>query len=111
MRDYTLKAYISTRLYNAITDNPHSLSRLSTIMTPVTPMTTTASQYDILGGDSAVRQLVDRFYDLMDTREDVKKLRSQHAKSLRVSREKLYLFLSGWLVLLCQIKKYQRKVF
>ncbi len=53
--------------------------------------------YELLGGETAVHQLVDRFYDLMDEKEEVKILREMHAKSLRVSREKLYLFLSGWL--------------
>ncbi|MEE9309427.1 MAG: group II truncated hemoglobin [Cocleimonas sp.] len=53
--------------------------------------------YEQLGGESAVHKLVDRFYDLMDEKEEVKELRDMHAKSLRVSREKLYLFLSGWL--------------
>lgn len=55
------------------------------------------SPYDMLGGETAIRQLVDRFYDLMDEKEEVKTLRNLHAKSLRVSREKLFLFLSGWL--------------
>lgn len=55
------------------------------------------SQYDLIGGDAGVRKLVDRFYDLMDERDDVKTLRDLHAKSLRISRDKLYMFLSGWL--------------
>lgn len=54
------------------------------------------SHYDKLGGAEGVRKLVDRFYDLMDERDDVKELRDLHAKSLRVSRDKLYMFLSGW---------------
>jgi len=53
--------------------------------------------YELLGGESAVHKLVDRFYDLMDEKKEVEVLRKLHAKSLRVSREKLYLFLSGWL--------------
>jgi len=53
--------------------------------------------YELIGGDEAVRKLVDRFYDLMDEREDVRPLRDMHAKTLRISRDKLYLFLSGWL--------------
>ena len=57
----------------------------------------TTSAYDLIGGDPAVRLMVDRFYDLMNEKEEVKALRQLHAKSLRVSREKLYLFLSGWL--------------
>ena len=75
MRDYTLRPPFSTCL----------------------SMTFNTSQYDLIGGAEGVRQLTDRFYDLMDQREDVTELRDMHAKSLRVSREKLYLFLSGWL--------------
>lgn len=55
------------------------------------------SPYDRLGGADAVRTLTDRFYDLMDTLPEATDVRSLHAKSLRASREKLYLFLSGWL--------------
>lgn len=52
--------------------------------------------FDDLGGAEGVRSLVDRFYDLMDTLEEAKTIRDLHAKDLRSSREKLYLFLSGW---------------
>jgi hemoglobin len=55
------------------------------------------SPYLSIGGDEAVKKLVDRFYDLMDTEPDVSVVRDMHAKSLRLSREKLYKFLSGWL--------------
>lgn len=60
-------------------------------------MTEQNTPYELLGGELAVHKLVDRFYDLMDEKEDVKALRNMHAKNLRISREKLYLFLSGWL--------------
>ena len=53
--------------------------------------------YEILGGEEGVRRLVDRFYDLMDTENDAKDIRAMHARSLRASREKLFMFLSGWL--------------
>ena len=53
--------------------------------------------YELLGGEAGVQKLVDRFYDLMDEKKEVEILRKMHAKSLRVSREKLFLFLSGWL--------------
>jgi hemoglobin len=56
-----------------------------------------ATPYELLGGDPAVRRLVDRFYDLMDTAPEAEGIRAMHAKSLKVSREKLYLFLTGWL--------------
>lgn len=57
----------------------------------------TASVYDVLGGGDAVRRLVDRFYDLMDTRPGYAGIRALHPADLAGSREKLYLFLSGWL--------------
>ncbi|MEX2529116.1 MAG: group II truncated hemoglobin [Gemmatimonadota bacterium] len=53
--------------------------------------------YDMMGGDAGVRRLVDRFYDLMDTELEAAGIRALHATSLKSSREKLYLFLSGWL--------------
>lgn len=53
--------------------------------------------FEMLGGEPAVRRLVDRFYDLMDTEEEASEIRAMHARSLRVSREKLFLFLTGWL--------------
>jgi hemoglobin len=55
------------------------------------------SAYDIIGGEQGVRRLVDIFYDYMDELQEVKQIRSLHAKSLKASREKLFLFLSGWL--------------
>ena len=53
--------------------------------------------YALLGGDAAVRALVDRFYDLMDLEPQYAELRALHAPDLAHAREKLYLFLSGWL--------------
>jgi hemoglobin len=52
--------------------------------------------YDAIGGDTGVRALVDRFYDLMDSAPEAVHVRALHATSLKVSREKLYLFMSGW---------------
>ena len=53
--------------------------------------------YELIGGDTGVRELVNRFYDYMDSETGAAQVRNMHAKSLRGSREKLYLFLSGWL--------------
>jgi len=53
--------------------------------------------YERLGGEARVRELVDRFYDYMDSEPEAAGVRQLHAKSLRASREKLFLFLSGWL--------------
>lgn len=53
--------------------------------------------YALLGGDAAVRRLVDRFYDLMDTVPEYHGIRKLHPQDLAGSRDKLYMFLSGWL--------------
>jgi len=53
--------------------------------------------YETIGGESGVRTLVDRFYDLMDTLPEAKEIRVMHPTSLKVAREKLFFFLSGWM--------------
>ena len=53
--------------------------------------------YDQIGGGGKVRELVERFYDLMDLDPAYARLRRVHGASLESAREKLYLFLSGWL--------------
>ena len=53
--------------------------------------------YARLGGESAVRALVDRFYDLMELEPRFAELRSVHPSTLDGSRDKLFWFLSGWL--------------
>ena len=55
-----------------------------------------STHYDQLGGDDGIRRLVDRFYDLMDTAPEAATIRALHATNLKVSREKLYKFMSGW---------------
>jgi hemoglobin len=60
-------------------------------------MVENTTAYEKIGGESGVRELVDRFYDIMDSDGGVIGLRQMHAKSLKGSREKLFLFLSGWL--------------
>lgn len=55
-----------------------------------------SSLYEILGGETGLRSLVDRFYDLMDSSPEAVTIRAFHARSLKQSREKLFMFLSGW---------------
>jgi hemoglobin len=55
------------------------------------------SAYVLLGGDARVRELVDRFYDLMDLEPAYAVLRGLHFQSLEEARDKLHWFLSGWL--------------
>ena len=56
----------------------------------------TPTPYELLGGQEGVRRLVDRFYDLMDTAPEAATIRRLHATSLKASREKLRLFMTGW---------------
>ncbi|ATP30787.1 hemoglobin-like protein [Chromobacterium violaceum] len=53
--------------------------------------------YQLLGGEGVVRWLTDRFYDIMDSEPSVKPLRDMHPADLAGSRQKLFMFLSGWL--------------
>ena len=57
---------------------------------------TSPTPYELLGGDAGVRSIVDRFYDLMDSAPEAATIRKLHATSLKASREKLYMFLTGW---------------
>lgn len=57
---------------------------------------TELSLYDLIGGELGLRALVERFYDLMDSAPEAKDIRALHAVSLKQSREKLFMFLSGW---------------
>ena len=59
----------------------------STLITP----------FELLGGEQAVRDLVDRFYDLMDLEPTYAVIRQLHPQDLSGSRDKLHWFLCGWL--------------
>jgi hemoglobin len=63
-------------------------------MTESTPTTTA---FELVGGEPAVRALVDRFYDLMDLEPAYRELRALHPTTLESSRDKLHWFLCGWL--------------
>jgi hemoglobin len=79
---------------------------VSTVPVPAPKsQTTQASAFDLLGGETAVRALVDRFYDLMDLEPPYAGIRALHPQSLcgspdgslAGSRDKLHWFLCGWL--------------
>ena len=59
-------------------------------------MTSQTLPFDALGGESGIRALVDRFYDLMETAPEAATIRRLHAASLKRSREKLFEYLTGW---------------
>jgi len=64
-------------------------------MSSSTP-TPTPAPFELLGGDSGVRRLVDRFYDLVDSAPEAATIRTLHAASLKASRDKLHLYLTTW---------------
>lgn len=52
--------------------------------------------YELIGGEIGLRKLVERFYDLIDSSPEAAQIRALHPKSLKQSREKFFMFLSGW---------------
>jgi hemoglobin len=55
------------------------------------------TSFQAAGGQLGLRQLVDAFYDQMEVLSEAKIIRDMHADDLAVSRDKLALFLCGWL--------------
>ena len=53
--------------------------------------------FEWLGGEERVRVLVDRFYDLMDLEPGYAELRATHGPDLSNARQRLFMFLCGWL--------------
>lgn len=58
---------------------------------------TANTAYDLMGGEPTVRAIVNRFYELMDTLPETYGIRKMHAADLAGSKEKLFMFLTGWL--------------
>lgn len=56
-----------------------------------------STPYQRLGGEPALRALVDHFYRYMDTLPEAATIRAMHAPDLSEARDKLFKFLSGWL--------------
>ncbi len=55
------------------------------------------NHYQRIGGEAKVRQLVHRFYELMDELPEAHRIRKMHHISLKNSEDKLFMFLSGWM--------------
>ncbi len=57
----------------------------------------TRTHYERIGGEAKVRQLVQRFYQLMDALPESYGIRKLHPADLGNSEDKLFMFLSGWM--------------
>lgn len=55
------------------------------------------TSYRAAGGRDGITKLVDAFYRIMDELPEADAIRRMHPRDLRVSRDKLALFLCGWL--------------
>jgi hemoglobin len=58
---------------------------------------TQTTAYALIGGAESIRQLVDRFYDLMELEPAYAVIRQLHPADLSTSLDKLHLFLTGWM--------------
>lgn len=59
--------------------------------------TTAPTLYETIGGAPVLREMVDRFYDLMELEAEFAGIRVMHPPSTDGSRDKLYFFLTGWM--------------
>lgn len=55
------------------------------------------SLYQSLGGETVVRNISKKFYEVMDQWPEAKVVRDMHPTDLSTSEEKLFMFLTGWL--------------
>ena len=53
--------------------------------------------YVLIGGAEKLREMVDRFYDLMELEPEFSGIRILHPSTMDSSRDKLFWFLSGWM--------------
>jgi hemoglobin len=53
--------------------------------------------YERIGGETAVRKLCQKFYQLMSETPQTQLIRAMHPDDISSSEEKLFMFLSGWL--------------
>jgi len=53
--------------------------------------------YQMAGGEQGIQKLVERFYALMDELPEAREIRALHPADLSHAKERLFMFLSGWL--------------
>jgi hemoglobin len=52
--------------------------------------------HEALGGTGNIRNIVERFYDIMDSDPRAAGIRAMHKPDLTNAREKLFMYLTGW---------------
>jgi hemoglobin len=57
----------------------------------------TSNHYQRIGGEAGVRALVVRFYQVMEELPESYGIRKMHPADIKISEEKLFKFLSGWM--------------
>jgi len=55
------------------------------------------TMYELLGGETGIRRVVDAFYDHMEGDADLAPIRAMHAADLSPMRQGLFEFISGWI--------------
>ncbi|MDG2335089.1 MAG: group II truncated hemoglobin [Myxococcota bacterium] len=55
------------------------------------------ASYRAAGGLEGIRRLVDSFYDFMESLDEAQSIRKMHPSDMTKARDKLTLFLSGWM--------------
>ncbi len=55
-----------------------------------------ATLFEMLGGVEPIRNIVERFYDVMESDPRASVIRAMHQPDLTSAREKLFMFLTGW---------------
>jgi len=55
------------------------------------------THFQRIGGEAKIRELVQRFYHLMDELPESHGIRKLHPESLKGSQDKLFMFLTGWM--------------
>ncbi len=53
--------------------------------------------YENIGGEKIISELVNKFYDIMHENTEYDIIRKMHPENLDSSKEKLFMFLSGWM--------------
>jgi len=61
------------------------------------PPLSTNPHYQLAGGAEGIQTLVERFYALMDELPQARAIRALHPADLSHAKERLFMFLSGWL--------------